>query len=89
MATRTRHTADVAVLAFVEDDLEPTVACALTQDGGLPYAEKTDPGADPLLQLSGHLRPRPAADLDVVGLLKMAFRRQHASGPLRVVGEEE
>jgi hypothetical protein len=89
-AERIEEAADLPVLAFVQNDLEPTRLRPPAQEADAPCGEPfVFVGRDTALDSFDEIVISGSADLHVVGLLDMVLGREDRRGPAGVVREEE
>lgn len=81
--------ADLAVFAFIENNLEPRVFFADPQDGSFADGEELAFAENSRLNFLEEIGIRDAVDLDVVGLFDVIVRIEEPICPTSVVGEEE
>jgi hypothetical protein len=82
-----QHAADVAILAFIEHDLEPGIFFTRTEDTGTLGAQETaviaaDSAGNGFEQRS----VRDRANLYVIGFVEMGLGREHKCCPVGIVG---
>jgi len=83
------HPADVAILAFIQDDFEPGVAAPLAKDGCALGAQELAVAGDTICERPEETVAGKGGNLDVVGLIQVRAGIGDAGGPLGIVSEQE
>ena len=79
----------MAILSFLQDDFEPGVTRAMTQDACAFHAQSFSVYANAGKQLIQDPGVGLGCNLDVVSFRNMGFRCEHGGGPLAVIGKQQ